>query len=73
MKTINCHCCAGSGKELDRGDVSRRMRTLRKNVGLSIAALAVRIHVTESYLCHLEKGRRHWRPELIAAYLKHCK
>lgn len=74
MKTKACHCCEGSGRELDHKEVGAAMRALRKKKGLTLKQtgrrMSPRLHVT--YLSDLERGNRNWNLSLVAQYEKIC-
>ena len=48
----------------------KRLRGLRRRKGLLACWVAKKIGVGDTYFCHLEKGRRHWTTDLVAAYLR---
>lgn len=68
-----CHCCQGTGKELDHREVGLKMRELRKKYRLSLRSLGRRLRLSAPYLSDLELGNRKWNDMLIAAYRRHCK
>jgi hypothetical protein len=70
VKTKACHCCNGSGTELDHKMVGSEMRTLRKTRKLTIAMVSKRTKFSVPYISDLEHGKRNWRAELIERYLK---
>jgi len=65
-----CHCCDGSGKELDHKAVGRDLRRARIAKGVSQATVARRMKFSKPYVSDLEFGARNWRTDLIAKYLK---
>lgn len=69
-RTKACHCCDGSGKELNHVVIGAEMRALRHKVGLSLQEMANRMGFTKPYLSDLERGKRNWNDDLIAAYRK---
>lgn len=73
LKTKNCHCCDGSGKELDSRAVGAAMKAIRESRGISQTEVARRMKLSKPYICDLERGHRHWRDELIASYNKALK
>jgi len=70
LKHQNCHCCSGSGKELDHYQVGADMQSLRKLAGLKQSYIAMKLGFSTSYICQLEKGERHWNLDLIQAFKK---
>lgn len=70
MKNKPCHCCGGSGQELDHAAMGATMRAIRERKGISIRQLASKLRLSAPYLSDLERGRRNWRDELINAYHK---
>lgn len=70
FKTQSCHCCDGSGAELDHKAVGKEMRRLRIGKGISQATVARRMKFSKPYISDLEAGARNWRTDLIAKYLK---
>lgn len=73
LKTVSCHCCEGSGQELDHKAVGEEMRRKREARGFTLTKVAGRLKMSKAYLSDLEWGARNWRPELIQKYLKALK
>ena len=74
MKTTKpCHCCDGTGRELDPVVLGGQMRELRTKVGLSLRSMSELLHISAPYLCDLELGRRNWSVPLIEDYKRLCK
>ena len=73
LKTKNCHCCDGSGRELDSRAVGQQMKALRQSRGISQTEMARRLGFSKPYVCDLERGHRHWRSDLLARYNKALK
>lgn len=69
-KTKACHCCAGSGTELDHKAVGAEMRAMRKSRKKTLRDVSVKMGICAPYLCDLELGYRKWRPELIVQFKK---
>lgn len=70
LKTRNCKCCDGSGRELDQTMVGEYLRFQREKAGIPQARVAEFMHISKPYLCDLEHGFRNWRDELISKYKK---
>lgn len=70
MKTKPCHCCGGTGAEMDHVAMGHKMRSLRQAKGFSLRRLGNRLRLSAAYLSDLENGKRNWRDELINAYEK---
>ena len=70
LKTKNCKCCDGSGRELDHKMVGDYLRTQREKAGITQARVAGCMKISPPYLCDLEYGFRNWRDELINKYKK---
>ncbi len=68
--TKSCHCCGGSGTELDHRVVGTEMRRLRLSKQLTQTDVAKRMRISKPYVSDLESGRRNWRDELVARYTK---
>lgn len=71
-RTKACHCCDGTGKELDHTVVGAEMRALREKAELTLDALAAKLGFTKPYLSDLERGKRNWNDDLIAGYRRAC-
>ena len=69
-KTKACHCCSGSGTELDHEAVGAEMRALRVAKGKSLRQVGKKMKLCAPYICDLERGHRTWRPDLIAQFKK---
>lgn len=74
MKTKPCHCCTGSGTELDHDAVGAEMRALRKKKGITLKQMGHRMspRLKITYLSDLERGNRNWNALLIAQYQRIC-
>lgn len=71
MKKKACHCCSGSGKELDHSAVGNGLRSLREKSGLSQGAVGRKMgKFQKMYISDLERGFRKWTAGKIAAYKK---
>ena len=69
-KKMDCHCCKGTGEEIDHvavGDMLRKRRIAAKK---SQTYVANKLGLSSAYLCDLEFGRRLWRDDLIQKYEK---
>jgi predicted transcriptional regulator len=73
LKHQDCHCCEGSGKELDHKAVGSVLRNHRVVKGITQTSIADRMGLSKPYLSDLEHGKRAWRPSLIKAYEKALK
>lgn len=71
-KTKSCHCCNGSGTELDHIAVGADLRTLRESKGLTLDHVSSRMKLSSPYLCDLERGRRNWTEDKVARFKKAC-
>jgi len=69
-KTANCHCCGGTGKELDHARVGSELRAYRAVRNLTMARVAKRMGLSESYVSELERGKRNWNDALVERYRK---
>lgn len=72
-KTKSCHCCSGSGKEIDSKSVGLAMKKLRQSSGLDQQAVAKKMGFTSTYLSLLESGHRNWSHPLMVAFRSACK
>lgn len=70
LKTTDCKCCDGSGRQLDHELVGDYLRTQRLKAGITQAQVAEAMKISKPYLCDLEHGFRNWRNELIGKYKK---
>ena len=70
---IDCHCCKGSGEELNHKSVGEEMRRQREARGFTQTKVANRMKMSKAYLSDLEWGARNWRPDLISRYQKTLK
>jgi predicted transcriptional regulator len=73
LKTVSCHCCAGTGEELDHQAVGDEMRKKREARGFTQTQVAKSMRMSKAYVSDLEWGARNWRTELINKYLKALK
>jgi len=67
-----CHCCGGSGRELDHAGVGRKLVQTRKAAGVSQKTMAAQLGISCPYLSQLEHGKRRWPMALIEKYRKIC-
>jgi predicted transcriptional regulator len=65
-----CHCCKGSGEELDNSFVGKQLRINRINAGIGLRKMARRLKISPSFLSNLEKGKRTWTMSLMHKALK---
>lgn len=70
MKEKPCHCCGGSGTELDQAKVGLELRNRRVVRRRSLNETARRMGISGPYLSDLERGRRNWSPALIQRFEK---
>lgn len=68
----NCHCCGGSGEELDQAATSKLMVALRTKAGISQSEVARRMGLSNTHTSDLEGGNRNWNLELIERYKNAC-
>lgn len=67
-----CHCCGGTGVDIDGVITGESMRDLRLALRLNQSSVAKELGVSNSYVSQLESGKRKWTPELLKAYRKAC-
>lgn len=65
-----CHCCNGTGEEIDVHVFAASMREKRMKTRLSLKDVAGLMEISPAYLCDLELGNRHWSPFLIERFNK---
>lgn len=70
MADKKCSRCNGNGKEPNDVKLGHFMRGRRKHSNIGLREMASRIGVSAGYLTNLEKGNRHWSPELISKFDK---
>ena len=68
MKTKNCRCCQGSGRELDSVAYGAEMLALRLSKGVKQYALAMQMGFSAAYISDLEKGKRNWSDRITNIY-----
>jgi cytoskeletal protein RodZ len=71
-QTKQCHCCDGSGVELDHVQVGAQLRTLRQSKQLTLLSVSRRLKLSLPYLSDLERGRRNWNDALAERFRKAC-
>lgn len=64
----NCHCCEGSGKEIDQKQLGLALSGLRLRSGIGLRDMARRVGISHTYLKLLEKGDRVWTSEIRSDY-----
>jgi hypothetical protein len=64
-----CRCCNGSGVEKNHEAIGAAMRKRRTEAGLSLRKAARLAGISFSYLSQLERGERHWTPEVEDRFL----
>ena len=69
-KTKSCHCCKGTGKEINHVVIGAELKKLRKASGLSQERVGEKMGYRKPYISELERGRRNWRPDLVHAFKK---
>lgn len=67
MRTRKCPRCEGTGT---LRLVGAEMRRRRRAHGWTLRAVARALGLSPTYVCDLELGRRHWRPELYRKYAR---
>jgi len=72
LKTQSCHCCDGSGKEIDSIALGHELRSLRNRKGLTQDCVALHMKISNTYLSELERGGRRWNTDLAARFRKAC-
>jgi len=72
MKTRACHCCKGSGKELDPVEIGASMRRIRTRRNIGLRSVAVAMKISAPYLSDLERGRRNWNDDLVTRFKQAC-
>jgi hypothetical protein len=70
LKKRKCHCCDGSGKELDNYEVGAALRKRRLAADKTLAQIARAMSYTITHIHHLERGIRNWTPDLVKRYEK---
>ena len=65
---VTCPHCEGTGVVFDPEPMGVELRTQREATGISMARVARSMKLSSSYICDLEKGRRHWSHELVRRY-----
>jgi len=73
MKTRNCACCRGTGKEVDQRELGKEMMNLRNKKGISLRDMGRIVNLSAPYLSDLERGNRTWNTGLIIKYKEICK
>lgn len=73
MKTRNCACCQGTGKEVDQRELGKEMMNLRNKKGISLRDMGRMVNLSAPYLSDLERGNRNWNTGLIIKYKEICK
>ena len=73
MKEKPCHCCHGTGTELDQASVGTALRRRRQAAGRTLNSTARRMGISGPYLSDLERGRRNWTEALIKRFEKAIK
>lgn len=52
-----CHRCRGTGREPDWRGLGDKVRAAREAMGLGLREVARRLKMSETYVCHMERGR----------------
>lgn len=60
---------SAADKSNDRKE-GKRLTALRKSRGIKASWVADEMGVSNSFLCLLEAGKRHWNQEQVGKYLK---
>ena len=63
-----CTRCGGTGAEPDAVAIGQALRARRLLAGRQLKEIASVLHISASYLCHLEKGEKMWTEDLIGSY-----
>lgn len=69
MKDKPCHCCHGSGAEVDEKKASAMLKKLRVKSKIGLREMARRIGISHSFLSQLEAGNRKWQPHVSHSYM----
>lgn len=65
-----CERCAGRGRLIPDAVLGPELRGRRDEAGVLKEAMAKACGISPAYLYDLERGKRHWDPELIVKYEK---
>lgn len=68
MKVKPCHCCGGSGEEINHVKEGRNLRSKRLAHGIKASYVAAVLGISNSMLTYLEQGQRKWTRALIDKY-----
>ncbi len=71
-QTRACHCCDGTGKELDPVGIGQWLRVHREARSLTLREVARRMKLSGPYLSDLERGRRNWNDDLVNRFKEAC-
>lgn len=70
---IKCPKCGGTGELPDPVQIGRELKAKRLARGITLEIMGKRLGICQSYVSHLEHGRKLWTPRRIAAYLQTLK
>lgn len=71
--TQKCHCCQGTGKEMNSKGIGHSLKVRRLLLGIKSQHIAKKIGVSGSMLSYLESGKRQWTEMLIQKYRRALK
>lgn len=71
-KNKPCHCCNGTGDELDDAALGRKLRNLRTKAGVGLREMSRALSISHSFLSQLESGNRRWTPETSHLFIVEC-
>lgn len=72
MTNTPCHCCDGSGVEVDQARLGGELRSLRERSNIGLREMALQLYISHSHLSCLESGKRRWGKALKTRYLSIC-
>lgn len=68
VKTICCPRCKGTGRLSDPKQLGRKLRLIRRRLGLTVAEMAKHLAVTTEYVYMIETGVRRAPVEIVWGY-----
>lgn len=68
-----CPRCGGTGELPNPLKTGKELKAKRIEAGITLSEMGKRLGICESYVSHLEHGRKTWTNCRIAAYLRNLK